>query len=251
MQYGICLLSSISVRLEANDKSEMVTELLYGEFFKVLEQRKHYSRIRTFFDEVEGWISHLQYTPITEEQYQNFGNWQYMGHSSELVSFITTEDHMLLPILLGSDVTNSPAFGHQFEGESMVGQGTRNNLVDMALMYLNTPYRCGGRSPFGMDAAGFTQMVYKICGHRLKRTAAQQAMQGEPLSFIEESQMGDLAFFDDASGTIDHVGIILKDNYIIHCHGTVRIDRLDHTGIFNRDVRNYTHQLRVIKKIVA
>ncbi|MEM1260168.1 MAG: NlpC/P60 family protein, partial [Bacteroidota bacterium] len=73
---------------------------------------------------------------------------------------------------------------------------------------------------------------------------------GEALSFIEESEPGDLAFFDDAEGTINHVGIILKDNHIIHASGHVRIDRLDHTGIFNTDSRNYSHSLRVIKKVI-
>jgi cell wall-associated NlpC family hydrolase len=59
-----------------------------------------------------------------------------------------------------------------------------------------------------------------------------------------------LAFFDNSNGTINHVGIIMENNYIIHVNGVVRIDRLDHTGIFNNDLRNYTHTLRVIKKVI-
>ncbi len=93
-------------------------------------------------------------------------------------------------------------------------------------------------------------MVYKINGYALERTAAAQSKQGEPLSFIEESEPGDLAFFDNSDGIIDHVGIILKDNYIIHVNGHVRIDRIDHTGIFNTEEKLYTHKLRVIKKII-
>ncbi len=93
-------------------------------------------------------------------------------------------------------------------------------------------------------------MVYRLNGYSLKRDASEQAAQGEPLSFIEESEPGDLAFFDNAEGDITHVGIIMKDHYIIHAHGKVRIDRLDHTGIFNYDKRTHTHKLRVIKKII-
>ena len=93
-------------------------------------------------------------------------------------------------------------------------------------------------------------MVYKLNGYKLPRDAAQQSKQGEALSFIEESEPGDLAFFDDEEGNIVHVGIIMMDNYIIHAHGKVRIDRLDHTGIFNVDSKTHTHKLRVIKKIV-
>ena len=127
---------------------------------------------------------------------------------------------------------------------------SKEDLVDTALLYLNSPHLQGGKTPFGIDSSGFTQMVYKINGQKLLRTTEGQSTQGEPLSFIEESEPGDLAFFDDSDGTIDHVGIILKDNYIIHSSGHVRIDRLDHTGIFNVVKRIYTHNLRVIKKII-
>jgi cell wall-associated NlpC family hydrolase len=93
-------------------------------------------------------------------------------------------------------------------------------------------------------------MVYKLNGYQLNRNSADQAKQGEPLSFIEESEAGDLAFFDDKEGIIDHVGIMMNDNYIIHVDGKVRIDRIDHSGIFNAELKRHTHQLRVIKKII-
>jgi len=93
-------------------------------------------------------------------------------------------------------------------------------------------------------------MVYKLNGYHLLRNAAMQSGQGEALSFIEESEPGDLAFFDNSEGEIIHVGIILKDHYIIHAHGKVRIDRLDHSGIYNAEKNRHTHKLRVIKKII-
>ena len=105
-------------------------------------------------------------------------------------------------------------------------------------------------TPFGIDCSGFTQMVYKLNGYQLRRDAYQQATQGEALSFIEESEPGDLAFFDNAEGHIIHVGIIMEDHYIIHAHGKVRIDRIDHSGIYNVDTHKHTHKLRVIKKII-
>ena len=117
-------------------------------------------------------------------------------------------------------------------------------------MFLNAPYLWGGKTPFGVDCSGFTQMVYKLNGYKLMRDASQQSKQGEALSFIEESEPGDLAFFDNEEGNIIHVGIIMDDNYIIHASGKVRIDRLDHLGIYNAEINKHTHKLRVIKKII-
>ena len=118
------------------------------------------------------------------------------------------------------------------------------------MSFLNVPYLWGGKSPFGIDCSGFTQTVYKLCGYSLLRDAKQQATQGEVLSFIEESEPGDLAFFDNEEGNITHVGILLDGNRIIHASGKVRIDKLDHQGIFNLEKNDYTHRLRLISKII-
>ncbi|PAM93605.1 hydrolase Nlp/P60, partial [Flavobacterium sp. IR1] len=131
----------------------------------------------------------------------------------------------------------------------MSGQVSKENILNTAFLYLNAPHLWGGKTPFGIDASGFTQMVYKLNGYKLSRNAADQARQGESLSFIEESEPGDLAFFDDKEGVINHVGVMMNDNYIIHAYGKVRIDRIDHSGIYNAELRRHTHKLRVIKKI--
>ena len=123
------------------------------------------------------------------------------------------------------------------------------SVVATAKEYINVPFLAGGRTPFGIDAAGLVQIVFKLCGVHLPRTAQAQASCGSSISFLEESKAGDLAFFDDEEGNIIHVGILLGDNKIIHSYGKVRIDRLDHIGIFNNELRNYTHQLRLLRKI--
>ena len=118
------------------------------------------------------------------------------------------------------------------------------------MLFLNAPYLWGGRSPFGIDCSGFTQIIYKSIGFKLPRDAYQQATIGQTLSFIEESESGDLAFFDNEEGKIIHVGIMLSDNKIIHASGKVRIDSIDHQGIFNAETNRYSHKLRIIKRII-
>ena len=249
MKYGICNLSIVPLRLEAADTSEMVTQALYGEYFKVLEERKKWSRIRLAFDTYEGWIDNKQFLSISEEDYKTIKSSE-QKLATDLVDFISTENEQLLSIPIGSCVSNVALLHHTFEGKSISGKLQKEQFINTALLYLNAPYLWGGKTPFGIDCSGFTQMVYKLNGYGLLRDASQQSTQGEALSFIEESKPGDLAFFDNDEGNIVHVGIIMKDNYIIHAHGQVRIDRLDHTGIFNYEKRNHTHKLRVIKRIV-
>ncbi|MFK5974640.1 MAG: C40 family peptidase [Flavobacteriaceae bacterium] len=250
MQYGICHLSIVPLRSIADNSAEMISQLLYGEHFKIIENRKSWSKVRLAFDGCEGWVSNLQITIIEKEDYVGIELGKSINYASDLVSFVDTGKNNLIPIVLGSTISNSCILPNSYEGHSIGLQQEKSNLLKIAMLYLNAPYLSGGKSPFGLDCSGFTQMVYKINGYKLFRFASEQAAQGEALSFIEESEAGDLAFFDNKEGVIDHVGIIMEDNYIIHAYGKVRMDRLDHTGIFNTKIGNYTHKLRVIKKII-
>ena len=126
----------------------------------------------------------------------------------------------------------------------------RESIVEDALGFLNAPYLWGGRSFFGIDCSGFTQIIYKINGIKLPRDAYQQVECGEALDFVEEAKGGDLAFFENENGDIIHVGIMLDDQKIIHAHGKVRIDELDSIGVFNKEQNKHTHKLRIIKRIV-
>ena len=175
--------------------------------------------------------------------------------NGDLIEYITSSSDFLLPIPLGSclsflNYSEINTTNLNFDGTKISGLKPKKELLNTAFLYLHAPYLWGGKTPFGIDCSGFTQMVYKLNGYKLFRDASQQALQGEALSFIEESEPGDLAFFDNDEGNITHVGIMMNDNYIIHASGKVRIDRLDHLGIYNVDTGRHTHKLRVIKKII-
>ncbi|MEY8019995.1 NlpC/P60 family protein [Muriicola sp. SD30] len=248
--YGLCALSSIPVMASANQAAEQVSQLLYGDLYKITDHRKDWNKIRVTFDDTEGWIPKNQLHPIPKETYKEFKGIKEPAHASDLISFVSVNQNELIPILLGSVVQNTEVFGHTYEGELVRGRLEKSHLLETALQYLNAPCQWGGKTPFGIDCSGLAQMVYKINGYKLPRNAKEQANIGEVLSFVEESSPGDLAFFDDQEGVITHVGIIMNNNHLIHAHGKVRIDRLDQTGIYNVELGSYTHRLRVIKKII-
>lgn len=252
--FGICNLAIIPLRIEPNDRSEIVSQVLFGEHFEILEQSKQWSKIKLQFDDYEGWVDSKQYQTITEAEFDQLSQ-DAIVLNSDLIEYITGPNNLLLPIPLGSSLSflnhsdiNTENFN--FEGTKISGIKTKSEILNTAFMYLNAPYLWGGKTPFGVDCSGFTQMVYKLNGYKLLRDASQQSKQGDALSFIEESEPGDLAFFDNEDGNIIHVGIIMEDNYIIHASGKVRIDRLDHLGIYNAEANKHTHKLRVIKKII-
>lgn len=248
--YGLALLSSIPLRENPDPQAPLQTQVLFGEHFEIKEERKFWVRVKLADDGEGGWMYRPQYHPLTEEEYQSCSQEGERTYSGQLVAHVVCERNRLTPVLLGSRIDHLKDFKKEFEGEGLVPEQKKEDLIDLALLYLNAPEQAGGKSPFGIDASGFTQMVYKLGGHSIPRQVSDQAKLGEALSFIEESEPGDLAFFDNKDGEINHVGIILPNNYLIHVHGQVRIDRLDHTGVFNPELRSYTHSLRVIKKIL-
>jgi gamma-D-glutamyl-L-lysine dipeptidyl-peptidase len=254
--YAICNLSIVPLRAEPSDKSEMVSQLLFGESFTILEKQKHWSKIKIDFDDYEAYIDNKQFEEISEIEFLKLKE-DSTTYSGEIIDFISNSSNHYFTIPLGSRLPffsnnefemNTKKF--RFEGNIISGKLSKSEIIQKAFIFLNTPFLWGGKTPFGIDCSGFTQMVYKLCGYQLYRDAYQQAKQGEGLSFIEESEPGDLAFFDNDEGEIIHVGIILKDYHIIHAYGKVRVDTLDHSGIFNSDLQTHTHKLRVIKKII-
>jgi len=238
MNKGICIVTVAPVRAENSDKAEIVTEILFGESADILEVNKNWTKIKMHYDGYEGWMDTKQIKPVADEYLVN----RKTTMITEDFSSIMTNDGRTL-LSMGSEV-EYPAVA------SRRSHDVRESIALTAKEFLNVPYLWGGKSFFAVDCSGFTQLVYKIHNIKLPRDAYQQADVGEVLSFVEESQPGDLAFFENSEGKIIHVGIMLENQKIIHASGKVRIDTLDSTGIFNKEMNKHTHKLRVIKSII-
>ena len=249
MKYGICHLGVVPLRRENDHKSELVSQLLYGDAFKIIDQRKDWYKIRLLWDAYEGWITQHQATLIEEEQYKAIQQKDFVC-TQNLLDYVHLNKEEIFPVPLGSDLRGLDLLNHSIESNYNPRKIVKEDLVKTAYKFLHAPYLWGGKTPFGIDCSGLTQMVYKIHGHALKRDAWQQAQQGTTLSFIDESEPGDLAFFDNKEGDIVHVGILMQNHFIIHAHGQVRIDLIDQTGIFNVEKQTHSHKLRLIKSML-
>ncbi len=251
MSFGLCNLNSVPVRREHDDRSEMVTQLLFGDHISIIDSWNQWRKIKITQDGYEGWIDQKQFHPLSHVESQAYLD-KPNAFLSDLVGYLIDQNQALIAISTGANLKAVPYLNLEYDDQiqflSQKLEGAQ--LVEIALNYLNTPYLWGGKTPFGIDCSGLTQIVYRIGGYPLSRDASQQALQGEVLSFLEESQPGDLAFFDNQEGEIIHVGILMGDHHILHAHGKVRIDLIDHTGIFNQETKRYSHQLRLIKRVL-
>lgn len=260
MSYGLCNLPVIPLRGEPSHRSEMVSQVLFGECFEILDNEDAWLFVRLEHDGYEGWMDAKQYIKISKPVYDSFsaGVHDVIGLSSHSVCIKLGLEEMI-NLLPGSTLPflNDTKFElndqeYLFLGESSVPHVSsfHASLDETTRFYINAPYLWGGRSLFGIDCSGFSQLVYKHLGVRIFRDANQQANEGRLIDSIQDAKAGDLAFFDNEDGKITHVGIVLDDLEIIHASGRVKIDQLDDQGVFCRDTQKYTHKLKVIKRLV-
>jgi len=253
--FGICIHPYVPIRAEASEGSEMISQLVFGEVYSILDVNNHWLNIRTDFDSYKGWINRSQSLLISKKaflEYREADNICFQPFNR--LSCLSDSTVMTIPIgsflpTLNNGMIYINSNTYIFEGQSIsYSVKPVKSFLHYAHQLMNTPYLWGGRSSFGMDCSGFTQLIYKLGGISLPRDSSMQAKRGETISFLTDAIPGDLLFFDNEDGTINHVGIYKGNEWIIHASGSVREDRVDHHGIFRDGV--YSHKLRLIKRII-
>jgi gamma-D-glutamyl-L-lysine dipeptidyl-peptidase len=253
---GICMVALIPVRKAPQEQSEMTNQLLFGEYYHIEELMDKWLKVKTRFDPYSGWIDRKFFREAgleinTENQvqpvlYSKIAEIEMQDGSTQLIpsgSNLPYYDQAAREIRIGKQKFRiRPLFGEILLPESQ-------KVYETAVQFMNTPYLWGGRSVFGFDCSGFIQIVLKIHGISISRNTMQQVKAGNGIQSLKNAVPGDLAFFCNDTGRINHVGMVLADNQIIHCSGWVRVDLLDDEGIFNRETGVYTHRLKVLRRV--
>lgn len=257
--FGVSRLSIIPVRTNPGHAEEQLTQLLFGDHYEVLglSPDKLWANIRVYADQVEGWIDLRQHHAISEEYFQQINKTEYKITTDVATAVLYKKAP--LTIVMGSIVPVSSSelfkieeqFAFNGEAKSLGQRRDTEFLIQTAKKYVGSPFQWGGKSPFGIDAPGLIQMVFRIAGYSLPRTLKQQAAHGKKLGALAEAQPGDLAFFTTKGNAPSHVGLVLGDDKVLHAFGQVRVDSLTEEGILVPDTKIYTHFLHSIRRVTG
>ena len=251
MEYGICNLAIAPLRAEPNERSEMISQVLFGEAFEIIEWKENWVQIVTAFDSYTGWIGKLQFVMLGHQAYQQLKETPPRLTYLPVTQAWKISDNSILYLPVGSSLAFLKGSTCNIDKErfEIIGQAGDSESIDsIAKSFLNAPYLWGGRTHFGIDCSGFTQAVFRLRGINIQRDASLQAQGGKLVNSLTDVKLGDLAFFDNAEGKITHVGIVLNKAQIIHASGKVKIDGLENKGIYSEEQKRYTHNLKVIKR---
>ncbi len=249
MHYGFCSVALIPCRSEASEKAEMVNQLVFGESYVILEETEKWLKIETSADHYAGWIDKKLHTPLTESEFLSYRDTKKTVVAQALMGLHSANGRTLVSFGAQFPETSTDVFSigpYRFSKEIIFSPP--GHMIDLAYLFLNTPYLWGGKSLMGIDCSGFSQVVFRCFGKEIPRDAYQQAELGTTIS-LGDAKAGDLAFFGEPEKKITHVGICTGDGKIIHASGKCRIDVLDNKGILVEETGVYSHQLQLIKRI--
>jgi hypothetical protein len=257
MSFGICINPLIPLRADHSDKSEMTDQLLFGEVFRLLEEKNSWYLISRLSDNYKGWFNSRYFIRYTEDEVKNHQNSEQIVLSLPLNRVTLNKEQLMLPagsiLPFYNDRNDSFKIGNQtyhvHEKPESISLNKGDFVKRTALRFLNAPYLWGGKTFFGIDCSGFTQIIYRAGGIVIPRDSRQQETIGTTVVTVQEAQTGDLAFFKNIKTGMMHTGILIGDGQLIHASDKVRIDPVDKQGIYNREIKAYTHRLRSVKRL--
>ncbi len=246
-----------------SDKTDVVSQAIYGSNVMLLTARGEWSRIQTA-DRYKGWIPsrHLRLIQNgtgyatsgvivqVESLFANIYHEPDVTRHKPVVT-IPFESHLVvIPDEAGQDAKKAQGKGSH-DGWLQVRLPDKSSAwvqsgdvvadpkplsipesIELAKRFLGIPYLWGGSSSFGYDCSGFTQMLMRSRGVNMPRDADKQAAWKGAIPLDRKAlQPGDLLFFGSSAKAITHTGMYIGDGQFIHDstngHPVVQIGRLD------------------------
>jgi len=248
------------------EKADVVSQAIYGSNVKLLQARGEWSRIETS-DRYRGWTpSRYVRTILTGDGYATAGSTVQVQslfanvyaepdvtkHKPVItvpfeakLEVAVDERKSISKVETGKKKQDVPGgwLHVRLAGQTLawIQQGdvategkplTIGESIELSKRFLGVPYLWGGRSSFGFDCSGFTQMLVRARGIEMPRDADKQAAWSGVMAVDRKDlQAGDLLFFGSSPKDITHTGMYIGEGQFIHDstngHPVVQISRLD------------------------
>ncbi|MBL7764653.1 MAG: C40 family peptidase [Chitinophagaceae bacterium] len=235
------------VRFSPDHRAEMHTQLLYGDITEAIEQQRQWVKLHLPYESRDGWALYGQFMTgipdatdailLKDHYFQDLQQWRFRGTRMPSSVFLT-ESKLIRGI-------------HWETNQDL--HFTESRVLSLLQNLLHTPYLWGGNTSSGIDCSGLSRLLYRFFGLDLPHYASAQMSFGDTVDFLAHAHTGDLAFFDNEQGEINHVGILMSPNEIIHAgetNASVAIDAIDSDGIINKKTKLRTHHLRMVKRLM-
>lgn len=177
----------LNVRTEPSTESKVWTQIVKDERYPVLAQ-------------LDGWVE-IELDSIDEED----------GTTSDKAYISTRDNNVEVRYALNEAIKFSPA-----EVAANNAASRRSKIVNFAVQYVGNPYVWGGTSlTNGADCSGFTMKVMQQFGVSLPHYSGSQAKMGKAVK-SSEMRPGDLIFYANSGGTINHVALYIGNGQVVH-----------------------------------
>ncbi len=177
----------LNVRTEPNTDAKIWTQIVKDERYPVLAQ-------------LDGWVQ-IELDSVDEED----------GSEGDKAYISTRDNNVEVRYALNEAIKFSPA-----EEAANAAASRRSKVVNYAFQFVGNPYVWGGTSlTKGADCSGFTMQVMKQFGVSLPHYSGAQAKMGKPVK-SSEMRPGDLIFYANSGGTVNHVAMYIGNGQIVH-----------------------------------
>ena len=177
----------LNVRMEPNTDSKIWTQISKEERYPVEKQ-------------LDGWVQIDLDTGDSGNGEENDGAYISTRDNNVDVQYALTEAIKFSPM---EETANQQA-------------SLRSKIVNYALQFVGNPYVWGGTSlTNGADCSGFTQSVLRNFGISVPRVSREQANTGKGIK-SSDMRPGDLIFYTNSKGTINHVAMYIGNGQIVH-----------------------------------
>jgi len=207
--------SYINVYKKKNIKSEIVTQLLYGDIFKIIKKERTWIKIKVIYDKYKGYIKNKKFPSNEKNTHKISKKFAHLYLKPNLKNKINKK------ISFGSriKVTEKKGDFYKFENTwikkknlTKINQNSKDIFKNIN-MFLGTKYKWGGKHFSGIDCSGLVQLFFNYNNRICPRDAKDQINYFKKKVNIKNIKKNDLIFWKG------HVAIVISKSKLIHAYG--------------------------------